>query len=142
MGYLIDTNVLSELRKRDRADGGVVTFYRALPRDEVFTSVIVLGEIRHGIERIRARDGAAAGALDRWLNWLRTSFRERILMITEEIADRWGHLGLAEPVPAPDALLAATALVHDLTLVTRNIKDVARTGARVLNPFTGTFRSK
>lgn len=141
MGYLIDTNVLSELRKRDRADHGVATFYASLPRDEVFTSVIVLGEIRHGVERIRQRDPAAATALDRWLNWARSSFRERILPVTEEICDRWGYLGLAQPIATADALLAATALTHDLTLVTRNTKDVARTGARVLNPFTGEAKS-
>lgn len=136
MGYLIDTNVLSELRKRERCDKRVRAFYAGLPKDDVFTSVVVLGEIRHGIERIRTRDEIAAVALDKWIEWLRASFRERILPITEVIADKWGYIGLSQPVPPVDALLAATALVHDLAIVTRNTKDMERTGARVLNPFT------
>ena len=135
MGYLIDTNILSELRKQQRADRRVWNFYAGLPPAEVYTSVLVLGEIRHGVERIRARDIPSAEVLEKWLNWVRAAFRGRILPVNEEIADTWGRLGHGQPIAAADALLAATALVHDLTLVTRNVNDVARTGVRLINPF-------
>jgi toxin FitB len=94
-----------------------------------------LGEIRHGVERIRARDQAQARALEKWLLGLSAEFAERILPVDEPIANQWGRLGLQQPVPVLDALLAATALVHGLTVVTRDEGGFRNTGARVLNPF-------
>ena len=102
---------------------------------DIFLSVLVLGEVRRGIELCRRTDPQAAIALERWLKGLIQQYTARILPISLEIAERWGQLGLAQPLPSIDGLLAATALQHDLTLVTRNIADVERTGVQVLNPF-------
>jgi toxin FitB len=135
-GYLLDTNILSELRKRERCHPSVRRWFATLDDDTIFLSVLVIGEIRHGIELIRRRDEAAARALDRWLRGLERRFEERILLVTVEICERWGRIGLAHPLPPIDGLLAATALHHDLTLVTRNTAHARRSGAQVLNPFT------
>jgi toxin FitB len=134
-GYLLDTNVLSELRKGERADVCVQGWFRDVAEESVFLSVLVLGEIRSGIERIRNRDAMSAAALDRWLAKMLTAYAERILPVDHAIADEWGRLVSAGSLPVVDGLLAATAKVHDLTLVTRNVKDVARTKVNVLDPF-------
>ena len=136
MGYLIDTNVLSELRKQERADPGVARWYAGVRGTDLYLSVLVIGEIRNGIERLRRRDPVAAGHLETWLESVQTDLAARILPVTTEIADRWGRLGVPAPLPVIDALLAATALEHDLILVTRNERDVERTGVQVLNPFS------
>jgi len=134
--WLLDTNVLSELRKGPRADAGVRHWFdQAVDRD-LFTSVLVAGELRRGVESIRRRDQAAADALAQWLESLVERFGDRLLPIDTAVANRWGELNVPDPVPTVDGLLAATALVHDLTLVTRNIRDVSRTGVRLLDPFT------
>ena len=135
MAYLLDTNVLSELRKRHRAAPAVMAWFEGISDRDIFLSVLVLGEIRRGIEIRRKNDPQAALDLERWLKGLIQQYTLRILPITLEIADRWGLLGLSRPLPPVDGLLAATALQHDLTLVTRNVADVERTGAHVLNPF-------
>lgn len=134
MTWLVDTSVLSELRKGDRAHPGVRAWFAAASEEDVHTSVLVLGEIRRGIESIRRRDVPSALALEQWLTRLATSFGDRVLTIDARVADRWGTLGVPDPIPTVDGLLAATALVHDMTLVTRNVRDVATTGARVLDP--------
>lgn len=136
MGFLIDTNVLAELRKGKRGNHGVLTWYETAGESSLYISVIVLGEIRRGVELLRRRDVMAAEHLESWLLVLRASLGSRLLPITDEIADRWGRLGIPDPVPVSDGLLAATALVHNLTLVTRNTRDVQRTGASVMNPFS------
>lgn len=136
MGFLIDTNVLAELRKGQRGNPGVLTWYENAGESSLYISVIVLGEIPRGVELLRRRDVMAAEHLESWLLVLRESLGSRLLPITDEIADRWGRLGIPDPVPVADGLLAATALVHNLTLVTRNIRDVQRTGASVMNPFS------
>lgn len=135
MGFLIDTNILSELRKGERADQQVRTWYASISVSDIQVSVIVLGEIRRGAELLRRRDPIAAASLDSWLATLRVSLGNRLLPISEEVADCWGRLGVPDAIPVADGLLAATALVHDLVLVTRNTRDVERTGARLLNPF-------
>lgn len=137
MGFLIDTNVLSELRKKERADPGVRQWFANVKGDDLHLSVLVIGEVRNGIERLRRRDPVAAVSLETWLSKVETDMAERILPITSAIADRWGRLSVPDPLPVIDALLAATALTHDLTLVTRNVADVERTGVRLLNPFKG-----
>lgn len=136
MGFLTDTNILSELRKRDRGNPGVRGWYAGVDESQLYVSVIALGEIRRGAELLRRRDPPAAASLDSWLIALRTSLGDRLLPVTAEIADRWGQLGVPDPLPTADGLLAATALVHGLTLVTRDTRDVERTGVHLLNPFS------
>jgi hypothetical protein len=135
VSWLLDTNVLSELRKGARADAGVRAWFDQAADAELFTSVMVLGEIRRGIESVRRRDSTAALAIEQWLLRLTETFADRVLPVDAEVADRWGALNVPDPVPTVDGLLAATALVHDLTLVTRNVRDVERTGVRSFDPF-------
>jgi predicted nucleic acid-binding protein len=134
VSWLVDTNVLSELRKGDRANAGIRAWFADAREDELFTSVLVLGEIRRGIESIRRRDLPSAIALEQWLTRLATDFADRVLAVDARVADRWGGLNVPDPIPTVDGLLAATALVHDLILVTRNLRDVERTGARLCDP--------
>ena len=134
MSWLVDTNILSELRKGDRAQPGVRAWFAEVDEEGLFTSVLVLGEIRRGVESLRRRDSTAALALEQWLVRITTTFSDRVLDVDARVADRWGMLNVPDPVPTVDGLLAATALVHDLVLVTRNTRDVARTGARLLDP--------
>lgn len=136
MGFLIDTNILAELRKHERGNPGVYHWYAGVKESEIYISVIVLGEIRRGVELLRRRDQVAAERLDAWLNRLRYALDKRLLPVTELITDCWGRLGVPDPIPVADGLLAATALVHNLTLVTRDTRDVERTGVRLLNPFS------
>jgi toxin FitB len=135
--FLLDTNVVSEIRKGARAAAPVMRWLQQVDDDALFLSVLVVGEIRQGIERLRTRDASAAEQLDRWLRRLGEGYAGRILGIDEPVAQLWGRLNVPDPLPAIDGLLASTALVHDLTLVTRNTRDVARTGVRLLNPFAG-----
>lgn len=136
MTYLVDTNVVSEVRKR-RPDPGVRRWFADTQASEIYLSVLVVGEIRQGVERIRRRDVSAAAALDQWLAVLVERFDDRIVPISVAVAQEWGRLNVPEPLPAVDSLLAATALVNGWTLVSRNEADVARTGVTVLNPFRG-----
>ncbi len=135
-GYLLDTNVISELRKGKRCDAGVRLWFEAADAGKLFVSVLVLGEIRQGIERIRLRDQVSALALENWLAWITDEFADRLLPVDERVADQWGRLGWQQPAPALDAFLAATALVHDLVLVSRDEAGFRNTGARSLNPFS------
>jgi hypothetical protein len=136
IGFLLDTNILSELRKANRCDAGVRDWVEATPAEELYVSVLVLGEIRQGVERIRMRDQAQARGLEKWLQSLSPEFADRILPVDERVADQWGRLGLLQPVPTLDAFLAATALVHDLTVVSRDEDGFRRTGVRMINPFS------
>lgn len=135
-GFLLDTNVASEARKGTRTNPGVSAWLDSVEDADLFLSVLVLGEIRDGVERARPQDPAKACALERWLVGLEQEFGDRALPVTASIADRWGRLKAARPISTVDGLLAATALVHDLTLVTRNVSDVIHTGVKVLNPFS------
>lgn len=134
MSYLLDTNVISEARKPN-GNPHVKAWIAAVSASRLFLSVLVVGEIRRGIERLRRRDIAQADTFERWLTTLHEDYADRLLPITGEIAEEWGRLSVPDALPTIDGLLAATARVHRLTLVTRNIDDVARTGASVLNPF-------
>lgn len=138
MSYLLDTNVLSELRRGDRANPGVLAWWREHQSGQLWLSVLVVGELRRGVELLRRRDATAADSLDDWLVGLVDGFADRILPVDDRVAERWGRLGVPDPVPVVDGLLAATALVHDLALVTRNVADVAPTGVRFENPFSGS----
>lgn len=135
-GFLIDTNVLSELRKESRCDPSVRDWIARTDAEELFVSVLVLGEIRRGIERIRIRDENQARALEKWRESLTTEFADRILPVDERVADQWGRLDMRQPVPLLDAFLAATALVHDLTVVSRDESGFRNTGVRLVNPFS------
>ena len=136
MKFLLDTNVISEIRKRDRAHPAVARWVAQTPVEEIGTSVIVLAEIRRGIEMKRRRDPEQAKPLDRWFAQMRTRLGDRVLPIDEPIAEAWALLGIPNPLPLIDGLLAATAKVHGLTLVTRNVTDMARTGVSLLDPFS------
>jgi toxin FitB len=135
VNYLLDTNVVSEIRKGDRCHASVARWYESVAGDTLFLSVLVVGELRNGVERIRAKDGAAAKALERWLEGLHDRFRERVLPINLAIADEWGRMTAIRPLPTADGLIAATAKVHGMTFVTRDTGDVKGLEVVVLNPF-------
>ena len=135
MSFLIDTNVISELRKQDRSDAKVRAWYSTVTDDDLYLSVLVVGEIRQGIERVRSRDSEQAEALEKWLYQVRKLFGPRLLPITESVAEEWGRLNRIRPLPTVDSLLAATAKVNGLTLVSRNSADFADTGISYLDPF-------
>lgn len=135
-GYLFDTNVVSETRKGRRINPNVLAWFKSVDDDAIFLSVLVIGEIRKGIEQARLKDAVKARALEEWLIGLEQRYEDQILPITQAVADHWGRLSAIRPLSTVDGLLAATAMVHDLTLATRNSTDVAHTGVVLLNPFT------
>jgi len=132
---LLDTNVLSELRKGPRTNARVRAWFESIAEEEVCLSVLVIGELRRGVELLRKRDGRQAAALERWLERVLAAHAERILPVDESVASEWGRMMAIRPGSVIDTLLAATAQVHSLLLVTRNVKDVAWTGVRCLDPF-------
>jgi len=134
VGYLLDTNVLSELRK-PRADKHVRAWFDTVPASALYISVLVIGEIRAGIERQRRKDPGRTGVFERWLETLLRDHRDRLAPISADVAEEWGRLNVPDPLPVVDGLLAATAKVRGWTLVTRNTRDVARSGVRLLDPF-------
>ena len=135
MSFLIDTNVISELRKRGRCDPDVSSWFANVADEEVFLSALTIGEIRRGIESIRRRDTSSARTLEAWLSGLLESHSDRILPVTGAIAEQWGRFNVPDPLPVIDSLLAATATVNGLTVVTRNVSDVESTGVAVITPF-------
>jgi predicted nucleic acid-binding protein len=135
LSYLLDTNVISELRKGERADANVTAWFASVAEDEIFLSVLTIGEIRRGIESVRRRDPDSAAALDRWLNLVSEAHGDRVVPIDRTIAEEWGRMNVPDPLPVVDGLLAATAQVLGLTLVTRNVADVKGTGVELLDPF-------
>ncbi len=136
MRYLLDTNVISELRKGSRCDPAVAAWEQAelIPQGGA-VSVITIGEIRKGIDLIAQRDPEQASRLESWLQGLYRNFAARILPITTDVAEEWGRLNAKRPLPAVDSLLAATATVRGLILATRNVSDLRDVGVRVVNPF-------
>jgi len=137
--YLLDTNVISELRKRERANPGVLAFFQGLVDEQarVYLSVLTLGELRRGVDLIRYRgDLAQAASLEQWLGLVVEEYAERILDFGQDEALLWGRLRVPHHENAIDKQIAATALINDLTLVTRNTRDFAATGAKLFDPFT------
>jgi hypothetical protein len=136
--YLIDTNVISEARKGARADRGVRAFFTRVADEggPVFLSVVTVGELRRGVELIRHRgDTVQASALERWLDGVLAEFQDCVLSFDQETSQVWGRLRVPHPEHALDKQIAATALLHDLTVVTRNHADFAGTGVKTLDPF-------
>jgi hypothetical protein len=117
---------------------GVLAWLELAENNDLFLSVLVIAEIRKGVEQVRSKDSVKAGVLEGWLAGLEQNYGDRVLPVSAAVADRWGRLSALRPISTVDGLLAATALVHDLTLVTRNGPDVAHTGVKLLNPFTSS----
>jgi predicted nucleic acid-binding protein len=135
LSFLLDTNVVSELRKPNR-NPRVSAWFERVDSSELFLSVLVAGEVRQGIERLRRRgDDEQAGVFERWLAALKEDYADRVLAISTAVTERWGRLNAVKPLPVIDGLLAATAIEHDLTLVTRDDETLASSGARLLNPW-------
>jgi predicted nucleic acid-binding protein len=135
MNYLIDTNIISEVRKGKRCDPNVASWYEKIEDASLYLSVLVIGEIRRGIERIRPKDNTRANAIENWLVAVDKAFGERILPVDLAVANEWGRLNASRPLPVIDGLLAATAKIHRMTLVTRNTADIADLDVHILNPF-------
>jgi toxin FitB len=136
--YLLDTNVVSEVRKGKRANKGVKAFFRRAVKEEhdLYLSAITVGELRRGIEMVRHRgDNPQASLLEAWLETVLDEFGNHILPIDDDVAQLWGRLRVPHAEHPIDKLIAATALIHDLTVVTRNECDFKASGARLLNPF-------
>ena len=133
MSFLLDTNVISEIRRgRDEH----VRAWAAVVRDaSLHLSVLTLGEIRTGIDRLRDRDAQQAAVFDTWLTELRARFAERILPVDGRVATEWGRLNAPHPRNTVDSLIAATARVHELIVVTRNAKDFRDCGVPVIDPW-------
>lgn len=134
MSYLLDTNVVAELRK-PHPHRAVVAWYDSVDDADLFVSALVVGEIQQGVTRLRKKDARQAAVYETWLGKLRREFGDRVLSITPDVALEWGRLSADRTVPVVDGLMAATALVHGLTVVTRNVPDFAPTGVPILNPF-------
>ncbi len=135
MGWLLDTNVLSELRKGQSAHPNVRAWAVSARRERQYLSVLSLGEIHSGIERIRGKDPGQAVALEVWLKDLKNRYAAETLPVCVAVAERWGVLNSLRTFPAVDGLLAATAWVHRLRIVTRNTSDFLDAGVEVFNPF-------
>ncbi len=134
MSFLLDTNVVSELR-RPRLSARLSSWFDDQSSQDLFLSIVTLGEIRQGVEQLRSKDAKQANVIDRWLNGLTQFYEDRLLYVDGAVADEWGRMRARRSVPVTDALIAATARVHGLTIVTRNGKDFAGLGVELLNPF-------
>lgn len=136
MSYLLDTNVLSELRKRARANPHVVRFTEVAGWDNIHTSWIVIAEMRRGAALVYRRDPTQAKALDAWIAYILEELGDRIHPVEQRVADRWAQLMVPDPRSPMDALIAATASAHGFTLVTRDVRDFAGAGIDLLDPWT------
>jgi toxin FitB len=137
--YLVDTDVISEARKGHQGDAGVREFFSRAREEgaELYLSAVTIGELRQGVERIRYRgDESQAQRLERWLLRVTSAYADRILPLDEETAHVWGRLRVPNPENPLDKQIAATALIHGLEVISRNVAHYAATAVRVRNPFT------
>lgn len=135
MSFLLDTNIISEIRKGSRCDPNVSAWYASIDDSDLYLSTLVLGEIRRGIERVRSRDPTKANALERWLGEVSVAFDGRVLLVDNAVSDEWGRMSALRSIPVIDGLLAATAKVNRMALITRNDAEISGLGAKLLNPF-------
>lgn len=135
MDYLLDTNVMAEIRK-PRPDENVVRWISSIPPDNIYLSALVIGEIRRGTELLKRQDPIRAETYETWLESVLVEHRDRIVPLDAEACGEWGRLNATRPLPMISGLMAATAKVRDMTFVTRNTPDVEGTGTRLLDPFT------
>jgi predicted nucleic acid-binding protein len=133
-GYLLNTNVISETRKT-RADRSVFAFLNTADADSLFLNVLTLGELRKGVQAKRRTDVVTADRLGAWIDDIEITFADRVLPVDAATARRWGELSATRSLPVIDTLIAATAIGHDLTLITRNTRDVELTGVRFIDPW-------
>lgn len=136
MTFLVDTNVVSELRRGRNAAAAVTAWFAAIPAEHIFTSVIVLGEVRRGIELLARRDKPQAEMLERWYASMRQQLGRRVLPIDEPIMMMWSRISVPDALPAYDGLIAATALVNNMTVATRNTADFRRVGVSAVDPWS------
>lgn len=134
MRYLLDTDVLSEVRK-PRGAANVKRWISSVPAEDLYLRVLTLGEVRRGIGILRRRDRVQAEVYEVWLITVLRDYEDRVLPFDAEAAEEWGRMSVPYPVSIVDGLMAATAKVRNMTFVTRNTADVARTGVRLLDPF-------
>lgn len=138
MMYLIDTNVISEIRKKEKANSGVQRFFvEANQKNKsIYISVITIGELRRGIEKLIHRgDIRQANQLEDWLKLILNEYQDNLLVMDEQVAQLWGKLRVPHHEHALDKQISATAILNELTVVTRNVDDFRKTGAKILNPF-------
>ncbi len=135
--YLLDTNVLSEIRKikQNKADKNLVRWLETVHGEELYTNVVVLMELKKGILKIRRKDDIQANHLESWYQGIKKTFAKRTLVIDEKTAEICASLHIPDPAPINDAWIASTAIQYNLTLVTRNVNDFKIRGLRVFNPF-------
>ncbi len=134
VGYLLDTNVISETR-RAHAHNSVIAFLSSADSAGLFLSVLTLGELRKGVAAKNRTDPSATREIEAWVDGLQTLFIDRVLPVDAATARKWGELSSVRSLPVIDTLIAATALRHGLTLVTRNTRDVEATGVPLLDPW-------
>ena len=135
MRFLLDTNVISEIGKGALCDRNVTAWLESIEPQDLCTSVLVIGEMRAGVEKLRLRGAERAAVFERGLVLVVDLFADRIISIDRRVAEQWGRLNAARRLPAVDGLIAATALVHAMAVVTRNVRDFDPAGVYVLNPF-------
>ncbi|WP_144634080.1 type II toxin-antitoxin system VapC family toxin [Bordetella genomosp. 13] len=136
--YLVDTNVISEARKGAKADSGVRAFFRNAAQGDLalYLSVITVGELRRGVDLLRHRgDTSQAARLETWLSTLLHDYARHILSMDADVSQVWGRMRVPQPQHALDKIIAATALIHGLTVATRNTADFTGLGVHVFNPF-------
>ena len=134
MTLLLDTNVVSELRK-PKPDRNVLAWYATVRSADLFLSVLTIGEIRHGTERLRRNDPGQAAIIEQWLRGLHAGYRDHLIDVDAAVAEEWGRMNVPDPLPVVDGLLAASAKIRGWTLVTRNVKDLKGSGVSLLKPF-------